>query len=181
MKKLLISMLLVGSLFTLKAADSGTIVFADGIPSHSTNFLTGGALVTSIVIYNGSGLQNTYAIIDSPNTNTTHNPLSGATLWHASNGAYTAKISYTTNIITIITNSFGLTNHHWLSNVTYTVDNAVISRTNDYRVLQTGTIASSNTVTITPTGGWAFGNGVTITNSIGTNVSTFKIIYTPFL
>ena len=181
MKKLLLTLAITLALLgSVKAADT-THSLATG-SNIATNLFDGGGLITVIEIYNGTSIPVTYALFDAPPTNSTFNPLTGFYSTGFSNGGYTTKTSYMSNVVRSVTNFFGVvTSVTNTSDLLFTVDSVVAASTNSYPIVASGTVVSSNTASISLPGyGRWVAQGLTVTNTFTTN-STVRVVYTPAL
>lgn len=158
MKKILASLLIIGSIVAASAATITVTV----PPAGFTNLLSvvgGVAKITQINVTASTATNTTVAILDTPTNALTYVV-----------PAYTNRLIYGTNYTQIYTNYFGVLTTNIMTNVLTSVSQTVAATTNNYPVRVTQSALASTTSSIDGVN-YYFINGVWATNTSSGNAS----------
>lgn len=155
-KKLGVVLAIVGACFTAKAVDVSTAATA----AATNSIFQASGRVQSIIIANDVASALTVKFFDCPTNLLTY-----------VQGAYTNYISYTTNIVAVITLPSGVLQTNTNAGV-YTLSQTVSSTTNSYRTVATLNVAASSTLVYYPTNGLLVAFGLCVTNNTNCTITT---------
>ena len=116
--------------------------------------------VQSIIVANNAASAATVTFYDSPTNTFTY-----------VNGAYTNYVSYSTNIVQVITLPSGVLQTNTNSGV-FTVAQVVAASTNSYRQVATLNVAANATLVYYPTNGLLVAFGLSETNNTNVTITT---------
>lgn len=172
MKNLIIKSLALSTVIVatsqLHAAVAVNNTYATGTGTNNVSLYSGPYNIQSFVAQNPSGVAQTVVIFDAPGLGIT-NVIPGYT-------NYAVSVVSVTNVYT---NIFGAINTNIFSALTNTVVNTA-QTTNNYRIVDSFSVASNSTVTRLYPEGAIFGIfGIGVTNGPLTNF-TYTVTYTPF-
>lgn len=140
-----------------------------GVAAVGTNLFDGGALVSSITLYNPTVAAIDVGFIDAPATN--GNTIRGATFW-SNSGPTTVTFQYLTNISYSLTNFSGLVTNLTKSNVLWSGTTSLTNQRAAFRRAYFVTVPPNTTVTPNLGNGLLVGSGLTVTNGFTASMAS---------